>query len=79
SAAVVAVNIICNIGAGLLLSRGVRPQVLLACTSIVMGLSGMGIFLSATPTDLVIPFCFFFCAVAGMLPATILASTSLTS
>lgn len=79
SAAVVAVNIIGNIGAGLLLSRGVRPQVLLAGTSIVMGLSGMGIFLSATPTDLVIPLCFFFCAVAGMLPATILASTSLTS
>lgn len=79
SAAVIAVNIIGNITAGLLLSRAVRPPVLLAGTSILMGLAGMAIFLSITPTGLVIPLCFFFCAVAGMLPATILASTSLTS
>ncbi|OLF53729.1 CynX/NimT family MFS transporter [Pseudomonas chlororaphis] len=79
SAAIVAVNIVGNLSAGLLLSRGVRPQTLLAGTSIVMGLSGMGIFLSMTPTELVIPLCFFFCAVAGMLPATILASTPRTA
>ncbi|MEE4485677.1 MFS transporter [Serratia ficaria] len=79
SAAIVAVNIIGNLSAGLLLSRGLRARTLLAATSLLMGITGAGIFLSATPATVLIPLCFVFCAIAGMLPATLLAATPAAS
>lgn len=75
SAAAVAANIIGNLAAGFLLSRGLRAGSLLAATSLVIGIFGIGIFLPMTPNGLLIPLCFLFCAIAGMLPATILAAT----
>lgn len=75
SAAAVAVNILGNLAAGFLLSRGLRAGSLLAATSLVIGIFGIGIFLPMTPNGLLIPLCFLFCAIAGMLPATILAAT----
>ncbi|CAI0980939.1 MFS transporter [Serratia entomophila] len=75
SAVIVAANIIGNLSAGLLLSRGIPARSLLAATSLMMGLSGVGIFLSATPVALLIPLCILFCAISGMLPATLLAAT----
>ncbi|EOI3318185.1 MFS transporter [Serratia marcescens] len=75
SAAAVAANIIGNLAAGLLLSRGLRAGSLLAATSLIIGVFGIGIFLPITPNALLIPLCFLFCAIAGMLPATILAAT----
>ncbi|CAI0865214.1 MFS transporter [Serratia entomophila] len=75
SAVIVAANIIGNLSAGLLLSRGIPARSLLAATSLMMGLSGVGIFLGATPAALLIPLCFLFCAISGMLPATLLAAT----
>ncbi|HGM4724889.1 TPA: CynX/NimT family MFS transporter [Serratia marcescens] len=75
SAAAVAGNIIGNLAAGVLLSRGLRARTLLAATSLVIGIFGIGIFLPVTPNGLLIPLCFLFCATAGILPATILAAT----
>ncbi|QJU39765.1 hypothetical protein [Serratia marcescens] len=75
SAAAVAVNILGNLAAGFLLSRGLRAGSLLAATSLVIGIFGIGIFLPMTPNGLLIPLCFLFCAIAGMLPATLLAAT----
>ncbi|MGP0821735.1 CynX/NimT family MFS transporter [Serratia sp. CY81489] len=75
SAAAVAANIIGNLAAGVLLSRGLRARTLLAATSLVIGIFGIGIFLPVTPNGLLIPLCFLFCAIAGMLPATLLAAT----
>ncbi|MBH2868085.1 MFS transporter [Serratia marcescens] len=74
SAAAVAANIIGNLAAGFLLSRGLRAGSLLAATSLVIGIFGIGIFLPMTPNGLLIPLCFLFCAIAGMLPATFLAA-----
>ncbi|OKB64995.1 MFS transporter [Serratia marcescens] len=75
SAAAVAANILGNLAAGVLLSRGLRASRLLAATSLLIGGIGVGIFLPMTPNGLLIPLCFLFCAIAGILPATILAAT----
>lgn len=58
SAAAVAANIIGNLAAGLLLSRGLRAGSLLAATSLIIGIFGIGIFLPMTPNGLLIPFVF---------------------
>ena len=55
SAAAVAANIIGNLAAGLLLSRGLRAGSLLAATSLIIGIFGIGIFLPMTPNGLLIP------------------------
>lgn len=75
SAAAVAANIVGNLAAGVLLSRGLPARTLLAATSLLIGVFGVGIFLPMTPNGLLIPLCFLFCAIAGILPATILAAT----
>ncbi|CAI1555228.1 Methyl viologen resistance protein SmvA [Serratia grimesii] len=75
SAAVIAVNILGNLAAGLLLSRGLRARTLLAVVSTLMGLAGAGVFFSGTPNGLLIPLCLLFSGIGGMLPATILAAT----
>ena len=54
SAAAVAANIIGNLAAGLLLSRGLRAGSLLAATSLIIGIFGIGIFLPMTPNGLLI-------------------------
>lgn len=75
SAAVIAVNILGNLFAGVLLSRGLRARILLAIASTLMGLAGASVFLSATPNSMLVPLCLLFSAIGGMLPATILAAT----
>ncbi|WP_426508993.1 CynX/NimT family MFS transporter [Serratia proteamaculans] len=75
SAAVIAVNILGNLFAGVLLSRGVKARNLLAIASLLMGLAGASVFLSVTPNAMLIPLCLLFSAIGGMLPATILAAT----
>lgn len=75
SAAVIAVNILGNLTAGVLLSHGLRARTLLAVVSILMGLAGAGVFLSETPNALLVPLCLLFSGIGGMLPATILAAT----
>jgi MFS family permease len=75
SAAVIAVNILGNLFAGVLLSRGVKARNLLTIASLLMGLAGASVFLSVTPNAMLIPLCLLFSAIGGMLPATILAAT----
>ncbi|CAI2534532.1 MFS transporter [Serratia proteamaculans] len=75
SAAVIAVNILGNLFAGILLSRGLRARTLLAIASMLMGLTGASVFLSATPNAMLVPLCLLFSGIGGMLPATILAAT----
>ncbi|CAI0829044.1 MFS transporter [Serratia proteamaculans] len=75
SAAVIAVNILGNLFAGVLLSRGLRARTLLAIASMLMGLAGASVFLSITPNAMLVPVCLLFSGIGGMLPATILAAT----
>lgn len=75
SAAVIAVNILGNLFAGVLLSRGLRARTLLAIASMLMGLAGASVFLSITPNAMLVPLCLLFSGIGGMLPATILAAT----
>ncbi|WP_037432714.1 CynX/NimT family MFS transporter [Serratia plymuthica] len=79
SAAIIAVNMIGNLSAGLLLSRGISTKALLTGTFIAMGLTGSGIFFSVTPMNMLIPLCFLFSAISGMLPSTLLAATPMSS
>lgn len=79
SAAIIAVNMIGNLSAGLLLSRGISAKTLLTGTFIAMGLTGSGIFFSVTPMNMLIPLCFLFSAISGMLPSTLLAATPMSS
>ena len=73
SAAVVAVNIIGNVSAGTLLSRGVRTSLLMVLTSVTTGAAGVGLFLSATPAWLAVLLAFVVSAAGGLLPPTLLA------
>lgn len=73
SAAVVAVNIIGNVSAGSLLSRGVRPSLLMVLTSLTTGMAGVGLFLPATPAWLAVLLSFAVSAAGGLLPPTLLA------
>lgn len=79
SAAIVAVNIVGNVSAGQLLSRGMRPAALLAGASLAIGVAGAGVFQSALPGGVAILLCFAFSAIGGMLPAAILTCTPLAS
>ncbi|MDI9647366.1 MFS transporter [Burkholderia cenocepacia] len=73
SAAIVAACVIGNLTAGSLLSRGARPGIVMAATSVAIGAAGAGLFGAATPAPLAVALGFAFSAMAGMLPATILA------
>ncbi|HGL4261344.1 MFS transporter [Burkholderia dolosa] len=73
SAAIVAACVIGNLTAGWLLSRGARPGIVMAATSVAIGAAGAGLFSAATPAPLAVALGFAFSAIAGMLPATILA------
>ncbi|WP_323120291.1 MFS transporter [Burkholderia alba] len=79
SAAIVASNIVGNLLAGVLLSKGIRAGRLMAATSVAMGAAGAGVLLSATPAPLAVLLCFAFSAIAGMLPTTILATAPSTA
>lgn len=79
SATATAVNIIGNLTAGALLSRGVRRPTLLASASLVMGLSGLGIFLPLFPDTGTYLLCIVFSAVGGLIPATLMSSAPLVA
>ncbi|KWF37837.1 CynX/NimT family MFS transporter [Burkholderia pseudomultivorans] len=72
-AAIVAACVIGNLSAGWLLSRGARPGIVMAATSVAIGAAGIGFFSAATPAPIAVALGFAFSAIAGMLPATILA------
>ena len=78
-AAIVAANIVGNLAAGLLLSRGIRAGTLIAVSAVLVGVAGVCIFYPQTPASVAVVLCFVFSAIAGVLPATILATASSTA
>lgn len=79
SAVAVAVNILGNLAAGVLLSRGMGRSTLLAAASVVMGIAGLGIFLPVFPDATTFLLCVAFSAVGGLIPATLLATAPVVS
>jgi len=73
AAAIVASCVIGNLTAGWLLARGARPGIVMAATSVAIGAAGAGLFAAATPAPVAVALGFAFSAIAGLLPATILA------
>ncbi|MBU9436378.1 MFS transporter [Burkholderia multivorans] len=73
AAAIVASCVIGNLTAGWLLARGARPGIVMAATSVAIGAAGAGLFAAVTPAPVAVALGFAFSAIAGLLPATILA------
>lgn len=74
SALVSGVNVVGNLTAGYLLTRGVGRATLIAGASLVMGISALGIFLPVFGPAPTLLFCIVFSAVGGIIPATLLSS-----
>lgn len=76
SAVAVGANVLGNLAAGMLLSRGISgisTGTLVLVTSVVTGVAGVGIFSAALPNALVFALCVLFSAVGGLLPASVIA------
>ncbi|MEO9338796.1 MFS transporter [Mesorhizobium sp. SB112] len=73
------VNVIGNLAAGLLLSKGISRPALLIAACLVMGLAGFGIFLPILPSSAAFFLCFLFSAVGGLIPAILLSSASIVA
>lgn len=79
SALVSGVNVIGNLGAGLLLSKGLSRPVLLIAACLVMGLASLGIFLPVLPDGAAFALCLLFSAVGGVIPAILLSSAPMVA
>lgn len=78
SALVIAANILGNLAAGILLGRGITQRwSLIAVASIVMGISGLAIFLAPLPPYMIFLLCVVFSGVGGLLPATAMTAAPL--
>ncbi|MFN7023430.1 MAG: CynX/NimT family MFS transporter [Pseudorhizobium sp.] len=67
-------NVIGNVTAGFMLSRGVGRPSLLIGACLVMGVASFGIFLPVFPSTATFFLCVLFSAVGGLIPATLLSS-----
>lgn len=74
-----AVNIIGNLAAGLLLSKGISRMVLLIAACLAMGLASFGIFLPVLPDSAAFGLCLLFSAVGGLIPAILLSSAPIVA
>ncbi len=79
SALATAANILGNLAAGVLLSRGITRASLLVGASLTMGLSSLGIFLSLLPDTGTFMLCVVFSAVGGLIPAALLSAAPLVA
>ncbi|WP_249695288.1 MFS transporter [Stappia sp. WLB 29] len=79
SALASAVNVIGNLAAGVMLSRGVGRPALLIGACLVMGAASLGIFLPLLPATATFLLCVLFSAVGGLIPATILSSAPIVA
>ncbi|MFZ5677024.1 MAG: CynX/NimT family MFS transporter [Pseudomonadota bacterium] len=78
SALVIAVNILGNLAAGALLGRNlVARWLLFAIAVVVMGLTGIAIFLAPLPPAVIFLLCLVFSGVGGLLPATAMTTAPL--
>ena len=74
-----AVNVIGNLAAGVMLSRGVSRPALLIGACLIMGAASLGIFLPLLPATATFLLCVLFSAVGGLIPATILSSAPIVA
>ncbi|MBO9355206.1 MFS transporter [Bordetella petrii] len=79
SALACAANILGNLAAGRLLTRGAARPVLLVAASLAMGAAGLGIFLPLLPDPAVLLLCIVFSAAGGLIPATLLSGAPLAA
>ncbi|MBN8942831.1 MAG: MFS transporter [Rhizobiales bacterium] len=79
SAVAIGANTLGNVASGPLLARGVSRAALIAVASGVMGLTGLLLFLPATPPLLVFLLFVVFSAVGGLLPPTVLGAAPTVS
>lgn len=79
SALASAVNVIGNLTAGLLLSKGFSRPALLIAACLVMGLASFGIFLPLLPDGTAFGLCLLFSTVGGVIPAILLSSAPLVA
>lgn len=74
-----AVNVIGNLAAGLLLSKGFSRPALLIAACLVMGLASFGIFLPVLTDSVAFGLSLLFSAVGGMIPAILLSSAPIVA
>lgn len=79
SALASAVNVVGNLAAGVMLSRGVGRPVLLIGACLIMGAASLGIFLPLLPAPATFLLCVLFSAVGGLIPATLLSSAPIVA
>ncbi|MEI3849979.1 MULTISPECIES: MFS transporter [Ensifer] len=79
SAVITLVNVIGNLTAGHLLSRGFTRGRLIATAAVLMGVSGLWIFLGQPGDTLTVGLCLLFSAIGGLIPATLISSVPLLS
>ncbi|WP_249123574.1 MULTISPECIES: MFS transporter [unclassified Bradyrhizobium] len=77
SALATAVNIVGNLTAGVLLSRGVPRAALIVTACGIMGVSALGIFLPVLPDTAAFLLCVLFSMIGGAIPATLLSTAPL--
>src|SRR5690606_831831 len=74
SALACAANIMGNLAAGYLLSRGASRPMLLACAFTAMGAAAWGIFVPVLPDAAAFMLCIAFSAIGGLIPAALLSA-----
>ncbi|MET3495987.1 MFS transporter [Variovorax boronicumulans] len=79
SALACAANIVGNLAAGMLLTRGVSRWLLVAVASAAMGLAAPGIFLHVLGGTSTFVLCLVFSAVGGLLPATLIGTSAVVA
>ena len=79
SAIITLVNVIGNLAAGHLLSRGFARGRLIASAALLMGVFGLWIFLSQSGGNLIFGLCVLFSAIGGLIPATLISSVPILS
>ncbi|WP_367111451.1 CynX/NimT family MFS transporter [uncultured Psychrobacter sp.] len=72
TAAAIGANIIGNLAAGALRERGVAQWKIISVASIVMGVTGLGVFLPILPNLAVFGACVAFSAFGGLIPAIVM-------
>lgn len=77
TAGIVLINIPGNLAGGWLLKRGVKHWQTIFASSLIMGVSGVGVFAEGTSMAVFYGACLLFSGCGGMLPATALACGAL--
>lgn len=72
-------NVLGNLAAGLLLSRGVDRSTILIGACVIMGLTSLGIFPPVLPHTATFLLCVLFSAVGGLIPATLLSTAPIVA